>query len=298
MKEKTSISRKIFVVCNYTILTAFAVICLLPFLHVLCASFSDPYYVMKSEGLIWRIKDFTLEGYKIVLSNMNIWRGYLNTIFYCIGSTAIGMFITITGAYVASRKDFLFHNTLSLFVAVTMLFVAGTIPNYMVVKSLHMYNTVWSVMIPGCFSVFNMIMLRTAFSSVPNALAESAKLDGAGHLTIMFRIMVPLSRATIAVLIMYSVIGQWNSWFNASIYLRDPDKYPLQLVLRQILLQHQSTGSIASATSASDLAYDTSVYDELVQYCSIVVAMLPIMIGFPFVQKYFAKGVMLGAVKE
>lgn len=296
MKQKTSISRKIFVFCNYVFLGAFAVACLLPFLHVICASFSDPYYVMASKGLIWRIKDFTLEGYKIVLHNAAIWRGYANTIFYCVGSTVIGMLITITGAYVASRKEFLFRNPLSLFIAITMLFAAGTIPSYMVVKSLHIYNTVLSVIIPGCFSAFNMIMLRTAFSTVPESLAESAKLDGASHLTILFKIMVPLSKATIAVLIMYSVIGQWNSWFNASIYLRDSDKYPLQLVLRQILLQHQSVTS--SVTSASDLVHDSSVYDELVQYCSIVVAMVPIMIGFPFIQKYFAKGVMLGAIKE
>ena len=294
--KKTSLARKIFVVCNYIFLGGFAVACLLPFLHVVCASFSDPYYVMASEGLIWRIKDFTLEGYKIVLGNLAIWKGYANTILYCVGSTVIGMLITITGAYVASRKEFLFKNSLSLMIAITMLFAAGTIPSYMVVRSLHIYDTALAVIIPGCFNAFNMIMLRTAFKAVPESLAESAKLDGAGHLAILFKIMVPLSKATIAVLIMYSVIGQWNSWFNASIYLRDADKFPLQLVLRQILLQHQSTSTVAA--SASDLAYETSVYDELVQYCAIVVAMVPIMIGFPFIQKYFAKGVMLGAIKE
>ena len=295
MKQKVSISRRIFVILNYALLAAFAVACLIPFWHVICASFSDPYEVMGSQGIIWKIKGFTLEGYKIVLENVAIWRGYANTIFYCVGSTVIGMLITITGAYVVSRKEFLFKNTLSLLIAITMLFAAGTIPTYMVVKSLHMYNTVLSVIIPGCFSAFNMIMLRTAFLAVPDALSESAMLDGAGHLTILFKIMVPLSKATIAVLIMYSVIGQWNSWFNASIYLRNDKLFPLQLVLRQILLQNQATTSV---TNASDLAYNTNIYNELVQYCSIVVAMVPIMIGFPFIQKYFEKGVMLGAIKE
>lgn len=293
---KTSVGRKIFLVMDYLLLAGFAILCILPFVHVLFASFSDPYEVLANKGLFLTIKGFNIEGYKILLADSSIWKGYANTIFYCAGATVIGMLITITGAYAISRKEFLFRNVVSLLIAVTMLFAAGTIPSYMVVKSLHMYNTFWAIIIPGCFNAFNMIMLRAAFSGIPDSLVESARLDGASDLTILFKIMVPLAKATIAVLVMYSVVGQWNSWFNASIYLRDPDRFPLQLVLRKILLQHQSVTT--AITSASDLKYNTNIYNELVEYCSIVVAMIPIMIGFPFIQKYFAKGVMIGAVKE
>lgn len=293
---KTSVGRKIFLVVDYLLLAGFAILCILPFVHVLFASFSDPYEVLANKGLFLTIKGFNIEGYKILLADSSIWKGYANTIFYCAGATVIGMLITITGAYAISRKEFLFRNVVSLLIAVTMLFAAGTIPSYMVVKSLHMYNTFWAIIIPGCFNAFNMIMLRAAFSGIPDSLVESARLDGASDLTILFKIMVPLAKATIAVLVMYSVVGQWNSWFNASIYLRDPDRFPLQLVLRKILLQHQSVTT--AITSASDLKYNTNIYNELVEYCSIVVAMIPIMIGFPFIQKYFAKGVMIGAVKE
>lgn len=296
--KKVSVSRRIFQICNYLVLGGFALMCLLPFWHVLCASFSNPYYVMESKGVIWYIKDFTLEGYKIVLANKEIWRGYANTILYCILVVIIGMFITMTGAYVTSRKEFLLRNIVSLMTAITMLFGAGMIPSYLVVKSLGMYNTIWAVVIPGCFSVFNMIMLRAAFSQVPEPLVESAKLDGAGHFTILLKILMPLSKPTVVVLIVYAILGQWNSWFNASIYLRKTEWFPLQLILRQILLQHQGVVNAASNVSGLDYQLNLNIYDELVQYCTIIVAMVPVMCTFPFMQKYFTQGMKIGAIKE
>ncbi len=293
MKIKTSVSRKIFVFCNYLFLAVFALICLIPFWHVFMASISDPYDLLASKGVIWFASKPTIEGYKIIFADGSIFRGYLNTIIYAALSTVIGMAITAMGAYATYRKEFLLRNVFSVMVAITMLFSAGIIPSYMIVRNLGMYNTMWAVIIPSCFNVFNMIMLRASFQSLSESLVESAELDGAGHMTILFRIMLPLSKATLAVLVMYSVIGVWNSWFTASIYLRDHDLWPLQLVLKQMLIAHQTP----TPTNAADFQHRSSMYNELVEYCSIVVAMLPIMVGFPFIQKYFTKGVMLGAVK-
>lgn len=296
MRIKTSFSRKVFLVFDYILLAAIAFVCVLPIWHVIMASFSDPMHVMTAKGaILWPVKA-TIEGYKLVFANSAIWKGYLNTIIYVSGSVILGMIITLLGAYACSRTDFLWRNVIMFFLSITMLFNGGIIPTYMVVKNLGLYNTPLAVIIPGCFSVFNMIMMRTAFQAVPADLTDAAKLDGAGHLTTLFRVMLPVTKATAAVIVLYYAVAQWNGWFNAAIYLRKRELYPLQLILREILIQNSVSTSI-DASSLSSLAYSVDMYKELVQYCTIVVAVLPILVIYPFIQKYFEKGVMIGSVK-
>ncbi|HIT79909.1 MAG TPA: carbohydrate ABC transporter permease, partial [Candidatus Faecivivens stercorigallinarum] len=229
-------------------------------------------------------------------SNNNIVTGYLNTFFYVIASTIIGMFFTVMAAYALSRKDFLWANPLMLGISFTMMFSGGIIPFYLVVtQTLNMYDSRWALIIPSCMSAFNLILVRTALQGVPASLEESAMLDGAGRFTILFRIMLPLIKATLATVVLYFVIGNWNSWFNAMIFLRTRSKFPLQLILREILITADSstTTAMGSATETGD----STLYKQLIKYCTIMVSTVPMFIFYPFIQKYFESGVMIGAIK-
>ena len=294
MKIKQTPSRIVFLVFLYAFLTLMGLGFILPVWHVIMASFSDALELSTHSGLVlYPLGTPTLGGYKIVLSSPSILSGYANTAFYVIVGSAISMVLTIMGAYSLSRKSFKSRNIFMLILSFTMLFNGGMIPTYMVVKNLGLYNTRWAVIIPGAISVFNLIILRTSFQEVPVSLEESARLDGAGEWTIMFRIIVPLSKASIAVVLLYYAVGLWNSWFSAMIYLKDRDKYPLQLILREVLLLND-TGVM---TSSADAVKNVQLERKLVKYCCIIVSSLPIMCFYPFIQKYFTKGVMIGAVK-
>lgn len=294
MKIKQTPSRIVFLVFLYAFLTLMGLVFILPVWHVIMASFSDALELSTRSGLVlYPLGTPTLGGYKIVLSSPSILSGYANTAFYVIVGSAISMVLTIMGAYSLSRKSFKSRNIFMLILSFTMLFNGGMIPTYMVVKNLGLYNTRWAVIIPGAISVFNLIILRTSFQEVPVSLEESARLDGAGEWTIMFRIIVPLSKASIAVVLLYYAVGLWNSWFSAMIYLKDRDKYPLQLILREVLLLND-TGVM---TSSADAVKNVQLERKLVKYCCIIVSSLPIMCFYPFIQKYFTKGVMIGAVK-
>lgn len=290
---KKSKSRILFLIVDYTILAFIGIVCLLPMWHVAMASVSDPITVLKTDGVILWPKGFNIEGYKLVFENANILIGYMNTLLYVVVATVLGLLLTVLAGYVLSRKNFLWKNVLMFIFSFTMLFNGGIIPFYLVVNKIGMYDSRWALIVPGCFSVFNMIMMRTAMQSVPESLEESARLDGAGHLTILFKIILPLCKSTLAVLTLYYAVAHWNAWFNASIFLRDRNKFPLQLFLREILIQNSDT----QAQSAMELAYAADLYRELVQYCTIMVATVPILVIYPFVQKYFKSGVMVGAVK-
>lgn len=200
--------------------------------------------------------------------------------------------LTITSGYVLSRKQLLLKNQMMFFLAFTMMFNGGMIPFYMVVRNLGMLDTRWALIIPGCVNVFNIIIMRTSMAEIPDSLEEAARIDGAGNMTIMMKIVVPLSKATIAVVVLFYAVGQWNSWFNASIFLQDRSLYPLQLILRDILIQNDS-----SQMNRSDLENNMAIYKDLIKYCTTVIATLPILCIYPFVQKYFVKGVMIGSVK-
>ena len=200
--------------------------------------------------------------------------------------------LTITSGYVLSRKQLLLKNQMMFFLAFTMMFNGGMIPFYMVVRNLGMLDTRWALIIPGCVNVFNIIIMRTSMAEIPDSLEEAARIDGAGNMTIMMKIVVPLSKATIADVVLFYAVGQWNSWFNASIFLQDRSLYPLQLILRDILIQNDS-----SQMNRSDLENNMAIYKDLIKYCTTVIATLPILCIYPFVQKYFVKGVMIGSVK-
>lgn len=292
-----SISRLIFDILNtlFFILVIFA--CLLPVLHVVFASFSDPSWVMRRSGVILYIKGFNLEGYKLVLQNQNLISGYLNTFLYVIATTAIGLLLTVLTAYVVSRKNLLWSNAIMFFITFTMLFNGGMIATYIIVtKVLNLYDNRWAVILPVCLNGFYIILVRTAMQSLPDSLIESAMIDGANHLTILFKITLPLIKATLATVALYYVVSQWNSWFQASIYLRSRSKFPLQLVLKEILVTGDTT-STTSNINVSDYSGDITLYKQLIKYCTIVISTVPIFIFYPFIQKYFEKGVMIGAIK-
>lgn len=292
-KIKKSKARIAFEIFNYIFLTVFGILCLLPMLHVLFSSFSDPNWLNTQSGLILWPKGFNVEGYKRVFSNQQMIRGFLNTFVYVGASTVIGMIMTIIGGYVLSRKNLLWGNAIMFMISFTMLFNGGIVPLYMVVQKLGMLDTGWSVILPTCLSTFNLIMMRTAFAGVPDSLEESAKLDGAGDLIIIFQVMLPLVKATVATVALYYVIGSWNSWFPAAMYIKDRALYPLQLVLREILILNDTT----SSSTSGDLAANADIFRQLVKYCTIIVSSAPMLVIYPFVMKYFKSGVMVGSIK-
>ena len=297
MVRNKSIGSRVFNFVNIVFFAFVIIACILPVWHVFCASFSDAGWVLNQSGIIWQIHDFSLTGYKLVFENANIWTGYLNTFFYVIANTALGMLLTVMGAYALSRKDFLWANPVMLGISFTMLFSGGIIPSYILVTQyLDMYDSRWALIIPTCMNAFNLILIRTALQNVPASLEESAMLDGAGRFTILFRIMLPLIKATLATVILYFVIGNWNSWFNAMIYLRTRSKFPLQLVLREILITASDAATTGTVTSSAETG-DTALYRQLTHYCTIIVSTVPIFIFYPFIQKYFESGVMIGAIK-
>ena len=299
VKSKAKGSR-IFNFCNILFFALIMIVCILPVWHVFCASFSNASWVMNQRGLIWYIKDFTLDGYQLVFNDNSIWTGYLNTFIYVIGTTVLGMFLTVMAAYALSRKDFIWANPLMLIISFTMLFSGGIVTLYILVtQTLNMYDSRWALILPNCMSAFYLILVRTAMQNVPDSLEESAMLDGAGRFTILFQIMLPLIKATLATVILYYVIGNWNSWFNAMIYIRSEDKKPLQLILKELLVDTNSSSNanVDISVLASGESGDAVLYKQLMKYCTIMVSTVPMFIFYPFIQKYFESGVMIGAIK-
>lgn len=261
--------------------------------HVGMASFSEPRQIMNHVGILLWPDGFSLEGYKVVLGNPNILNGYLNTIFYVVAGTALNILLSSMGAYVLSSKEFPMKRTISIAIVFTMYFSGGMIPNFLLVRGLGMYNSRLAMLLPAAINTWNLIMMRTSFAAIPDSLAESARIDGANDFTILFRIIFPVAKATIAVMVLFYAVGHWNSWFNAMIYLQDREKYPLQLILREILISNSSSGNTVEA--ADEI---TNFLGQLIKYCTIVVSTLPVLCIYPFVQKYFMTGVMVGAIKE
>lgn len=295
MVRKKSTSGVVFDIFNYIFLTLLAFVCLYPVYHVLIGSFSDPVQLTRHYGAILKPLGFSLEGYKVVFNNPNIWSGYANTLFYVIVGTFFRMMFTLVGAYLLSRKDFLIRKLLTFMMVFTMYFSGGMIPSFLMVKMLGLYNSRAAIILPTLISTWNMIIMKTAFQAVPDSLEESARLDGANDLVVLFQILVPVVKATIAVIALYYIVGEWNSWFNAMIYLRDNSKRPLQLFLREILIENSTNTNAASANVDADIS--AAFLEESIKYCTIVVATLPILCIYPFVQKYFVTGVMMGSIK-
>lgn len=270
-----------------------SLIFLLPVWHVLMGSLSDPLKISAHSGIIlYPLGNATFGGYGLVMQNNFIVRSYLNTIIIVVSATAIGTFLTILASYVMSVRGLYWKKPFNFMITFTMIFNGGLIPTYMVVRNLKMLDTYWSLIIPGCCIAYNIIIMRTSFSQIPDALSEAATIDGAGHFRILFQIILPVSKSIIAVIVLFYAIQHWNAWFNASIYLTDRNLYPLQLTLREIVLQSSENAIVADADGDT-----VDIYRPLIKYCSIMVSIIPMMIIYPFVQKYFVSGVMIGSVK-
>lgn len=292
MKIKRSKSEQVFNVFNILLMLAFMIMTLYPLLYVLFASLSDASRLMQHSGLLFKPLGLNLEAYKAVIHNPLIVSGYANTIIVVVGGVIISMILTVLGAYTLSRKDLYWGKAISMMIVFTMFFGGGLIPFYLLVKNLGMLNSRWSLILPSALSTYNMMIMRTAFVGVPPALEEAAEIDGANPMVILFRILVPLTIPTMAVLILYYAVANWNSWFNAMLFLPKKDKWPLQLVLRDLLIQNQTDDMTSGISSA-----DKFSVSETIKYATIIVSTLPILCLYPFLQKYFLKGVMVGSVK-
>ncbi|MBO5070252.1 MAG: carbohydrate ABC transporter permease [Roseburia sp.] len=287
MNRKMSKGEKVFQVINYTLLLLLIFVCIYPMWYVVVCSFSDSWALMGHRGiLLWPLK-FTVVAYERVFSNELIWKGYTNTIVLLAVGLFFQMIMTILGAYFFSRPNVLYRRPLMLMITFTMFFGGGLIPTYLNIRDFNLDGTMWGLVIPFCISTFNMIILRTSFESIPSSLTEAAQIDGASHWTVLWKIVLPLSKATLAVIALYYGVGTWNSWFWATVLLRDRSKLPLQAILRHIIVSNAMDG-MDSGMPAS----------ESIKYAAITVATVPILCVYPFLQKYFTQGVMIGAVKE
>lgn len=292
MKIKTSRAEKIFQVFNYILLMLVNLVCLYPMWYVAMASFSDSNRLMAYSGFLLKPLGFSLASYVKVFQNPMIITGYGNTLFILIVGVFLSLVMTSLGAYFFSRKNVMFKKPLMLLLLFTMFFSGGMIPFYLNLRDLSLINTRWGLIVPFMVSTYNLIILRTSFEAIPDSLTEAARIDGAGHVTILLRIVLPLSKAILAVMVLYYGVSIWNGWFWASAILRDREMYPLQLVLREILISNDTSSmTTGSGGDAEEIA-------RTIKYATIMVATVPILCVYPFLQKYFTKGVMVGAVKE
>lgn len=284
---------KIFGAINNTLLFILLLLVLYPLIFVVSASISNPLLV--ANGDLWLFpKELTLIGYQKVFQNRDILTGYLNTIMYTTVGTLINLLLTTLGAYPLSRRDFYGKNIIMFFLVFTMFFSGGLIPTYLVIKNLNMLNTFWALVIPNAVAVFNLIIMRSFFqSNIPREIEEAAEIDGCSDFQILRRIVLPLSTPIIAVMILFYSVGHWNAYFDALIYLTDREKFPLQLILREILIQNSMDEMAGSGESMAQQV----MYAQSIKYAVVIVANLPVLLLYPFLQKYFVQGIMVGAVK-
>lgn len=299
-KQKNKINNSNwFDVVNAIFLVLVAFLTISPFLFILASSFSDIHPIIRNE-VIFIPKEFTLEGYRTVLRDGQIFQAYYNTLWYTIVGTIINLVCTLPPAFVLSRRSYRARNGIMFFISFTMFFSGGMVPSFLLINYLGLYNTRWVMVIPGAISAYNLIMARTFFTgNAPDEIYESAKIDGANDLEIFLRIVLPISTPIIAVLALYYGVGHWNSFYNAMVYLREPEYTPLSLYLRRLLIlgttNYSSTELTGSLVEMDHIA--VMGHTQRMKYCSIIVTMLPILFIYPFFQKYFTKGVMVGAIK-
>lgn len=293
MKKNITFGDRLFDSLNVLMMLILVIITAYPFLYVVMASFSDSNTFMAYNGLLWRPLNPNVRSYAAVFKNRLIYSGYMNTIFIVGAGLAINMALTSFAAYGLSRRNLYFKKPIMFLIVVTMFFSGGLMPFYLTIKSYGLYNSIWAVILPSAINTFNVIICRTSFESIPQSLEEAAEIDGAGHLTILTRIILPVNKAVMSVVALYVVVAYWNSWFNASIFLTTKTKFPLQLILREILVENQTNDMIVGV----DIESVNSV-SETIKYAVIIVSTLPVLCVYPFLQKYFVKGVLVGAVKE
>ncbi|MDQ1912545.1 carbohydrate ABC transporter permease [Paenibacillus sp. GD4] len=290
--NRPTLSERCFDATNALFLTLLMLVTVYPIIYVAFASVSDASLLMAFNGILWKPLGFSLDAYISVFENPMILKGYGNTFFVVLTGLVFNILLTSLGAYALSRKSLKYRKHLMLFIVFTMFFSGGLIPFYLTVKGVGLANTLWALIIPQAINTFNLILMKTAFEAIPDALEESAKMDGANDFVILFRIILPLSMPVIAVMLLYYGVSHWNSWFHALIFLQDRSMYPLQLILREILLQGEAS-SMAVGASATDVV----MLSVTLKYATIIVATVPILLVYPFLQKYFVKGALIGAIK-
>lgn len=292
MKYKKSFGENLFDLIVYILLTLLMLATFYPIYNIFVASISSVSEIAKHGSLMLFPRGFTLETYKAVFQNELILKGLRNTVFYVVLGTTINMILTIFAAYGLSRKWLKGRKIIMFGIVFTMFFSGGLIPSFMIVQKLGLYNTIWALLLPGAMSAWNLIMMRTYFMGLPDSLEESARIDGANDFQILFRVILPTSKPILAVMVLFYAVGHWNSWFSASIFLQNRELYPLQLILREILIQ----GRVADfGGNAANVTHQVA---KNLKYATIIVSTIPILIVYPFIQKYFVKGVMLGSLKE
>ncbi len=292
-------SDKAFTIFVYVFLAAALIVVAYPLIYILSASVSDPVAVNSGEMLLFP-QGFTFEGYRTIFENEALWRGYANTIFYTVLGTSINLFVTIPAGYALSRPDFVGKGFVTKLMMVTMFVGGGLIPTYILVTGLGLGNSVWALVLPNAASVYNIIVTRTFFqSTIPTEIEEAAIMDGASYFRRFFSIILPLSKPILAVMALFYGVGHWNSYFNALIYISDREKYPLQMILREILvLQDMSSNPTLQMTGEmAEFLYSQQQLGQVIQYGVMIVSTLPLIIIYPFLQKYFVKGVMIGSLK-
>lgn len=292
MVVKKSIWEKLFDIGNILFMLLLMIISLYPFYYILVASFSEPELLMQHRGFLLKPVGFSIVGYEAVINNADIYIGYKNTIIYVVATVVLSVVVSSMFAYGLSLKRLKYTKYLMIMLTITMFFGGGMIPTYLVVKACGLLNTGWSVILPGLVSAYNVIVLKTAFMGIPDSLSEAATIDGAGDFHIYARIVMPLSGATIAVIVLFVAVATWNSWFNAMIYIKDRDLFPLQLFLREILVNADSNKMLEGTDSG-----EVAVSRKVIEHATVIVATVPVLCIYPFIQKYFVNGVMIGAVK-
>ena len=291
--SKMSASDKILLIVGYILLGLFVVAIIVPIIYIIIASFMDP-ITLQNTGISFDLEKWTTTAYERVLSNSQIWVGFRNAILYSVVFTVVSVGITLLAAYPMSRKDFKGRGLFNTIFMITMFFGGGLIPTYLLISNLGLLNSMWAIILPGAFSVWNMIIARTYYQGIPQELREAADVDGANELTYFFQILLPVCTPVITVLALWQFVGMWNSYFDAMIYLNDANKQPLQLVLRSILIQNQpESGMISDMQSTAARAQ----LAELLKYATIIISSRPLLIMYPFFQKYFDSGIMVGSVK-
>jgi len=290
---KYPVEDKTILIIGYIILGLFICAIILPVVYIILASFIDP-ITLQNSGLTFDFSKWTLTAYERVMSNSQIWVGFRNALIYSVLFTIISVIVTLLAAYPMSRTDFKGRGFFNTIFVITMFFGGGLIPTYLLISKLGMLDTIWAILIPGAFSVWNMIIARTYYMGIPRDLQEAAEIDGATEMVYFFKILLPVCTPIIATIAMWQFVGMWNSYFDAMIYLNSASKQPLQLVLRSILIQNQpEPGMVSDMQSTAERAQ----LAELLKYATIIISSLPLMILYPFFQKYFDNGIMAGAVK-
>lgn len=299
MKRQESLGSKIFDILNIIIMIFILIAVLYPVINIIAISFSDVSHIAKGDVGLWP-KGFNVNSYSLVLQDRFVYSGYLNSIIYAAGSTILMLLFTSMMAYALTIREFVLNKFITIYLTITMFFGGGLIPTYIMIQRLKLLDTIWVMIIPGCVGAYNVFVFRTFFNGIPSEMRESALIDGASEFVILTKVILPLSKALLATFALFTIVGSWNSWFNGLIYLKDQNKYPLQLILRNYLyvIDAKAIAQRAGTGSSSSSQFNNMRIDPKgVRMAMIVITMFPIMMIYPFFQKYFVKGVMIGAVK-